>query len=226
MSYTLTEDQIKSVVPKNIKGNITGQLTQDINNILNDPDIREEYRENVLSYTDVLQNGKWKFKDYIYAVKYVSYKLRGDSNIQAYTKTFPDRVAGYKARGITDYSPWVTSYNKSKLVYEIMSRSMIPTHVLNADIYQKAINVQASLMVTAKSEKVRTDAANSLLNHLKAPETAKIEVDMNVKNDSGIEDLKSATLELVKAQKLALQSGINNAKEIAHSNIIIDVQAD
>jgi len=222
MSTDITIQEIKERVPKSIRANITQELTDNINNIMKDPDIRDEYRENILGYTDVLQEGKWKFGDYITAIKYVGYKLRGDTNMTAYTKSFPERIKKLQARGVTDFSSWVVSYGKSKLVNEILSRSMIPTHILNADVYQKAINIQAQLMVTANSEKVRTDAANSLLNHLKPPETAKIEIDMNVKQQDGISDLTKATLELVKAQKLSIESGARTARDIAHSAVIVE----
>lgn len=217
----LTEVQIKAACPKNVRGNITTELTADINGILSDPDIRDEFRDNILSYTDVLAEGKWKFKDYISAVKFTSYKLRGDSNMVSYAKTFPDRIAAYTARGVNDYSPWVTSYLKSKLVLEILKRSLIPTHILNADIYQKSINVLASLMLTATSEKVRADSANSLLVNLKPPEADRLEIDLNIKQDDAIGDLRAATAAMVAAQKREIELGIQTAKGIAHSTIVI-----
>ncbi len=223
MSNTqLTMEVLKSCAPKSVKNNISPELLDKINDILQDPDIREEYRENVLGYIDVLKEGKWKFSDYISAVKYVSYKLRGDTNISAYSKTFPDRIASYIARGVTDYSPWVTSYGKSKLVAEIFDRSMIPTYILNADVYQEAVNTLAHLMNTAKSEKVRSDSANSLLTHLKKPETAKVELDVNVNRDSSIDDLRKSTLELVAQQKMMIQAGAMSAKEVAHQKLVIE----
>jgi len=221
---TLDKAVIKNAAPKSIRNNITDDMVKTINDIISDPEMSIEYRDNILSYLDVLQEGRWRFGDYINAVKFVSYKLRGDSNMSAYTKTFPDRVVEFQSRPNPDYSSWVTGYSKSKLVNEILTRSMIPTHVLNADIYQKAINVQAQLMTTAHSEKVRTDAANSLLNHLKAPETSKIEIDMNVKQQDGIGELREATLELVRAQRLSIEAGQNTAKEIAHTSIVIDME--
>ena len=222
----LDKTMIKNAAPKGMRTNITDDMVKTINDIISDPEMCEEYRDNILGYMDVLKEGRWRFGDYISAVKYVSYKLRGDSNIAAYTKTFPEKVAKFQSRPNPNYSSWVTSYGKSKLVNEILGRSLIPTHVLNADIYQKAINVQAQLMTTADSEKVRTDAANSLLNHLKPPETSKIEIDMNVKQQDGIGDLREATLELVKAQRLAIEAGQNTAKEIAHTTIVLDMDVE
>jgi len=221
---SLTIQQLKAAAPKGIRSSITPDLTKEINSILQDPDIRDEYRENVLSYVDVLKAGKWGFGAYISAVKYISYKLRGDTHSEAYSKTFPDRVQRFLDRGVTDYSSWVCSYNGSKLVNEIRNRTLIPVYVLNADIHQKAINVQAQLMNTANSEKVRCDAANSLLTHLKPPETSKVEIDMNIKQDSGIEDLRAATIELAKAQRMAIEVGAQTAKGTAHSKIVIEAE--
>lgn len=215
----LTEDQIKAACPKSIKGNITKDLTKNINSILMDPDIRNEFRDNILSYTDVLTDGRWKFSDYINAIKFTSYKLRGDSNLMAFSKTFPDRIARYQSRNVTDFSPWVTSYTKSKLVIEILKRSLIPTYILNADIHQKAINVLATLMVTATSEKVRAESANSLLINLKQPESSKIELDLNIKQDDAIGDLRTATAALVEAQRQQIALGTKTAEQIAHSVI-------
>jgi len=218
----LTREQLRQAAPKSLRHNITDELVKTVNDLTFDPEIAEEYRDNVMGYLDVLADGRWKFSDYINAVKYVSYKLRGDTAMQAYTKTFPERVSRLLAKGQYDYSGWVTSYSKSKLLIEIINRSMIPTHILNADIYQKAINIQAQLMVTAKSEKVQTDAANSLLNHLRPPENTKLEIDMNIKQQDGIGELTKATLELVKAQKLSIESGARTAKDIAHSAVIVE----
>ena len=223
---TLDIAELRQCVPKHTRNNITQPLVDKINDIITNEDIKDEYRDNILGYLDVLKGGKYKFLSYIHAVKYVSYKLRGDTNISAYSKTFPDRIATYRANGVTDYSPWVASYNKSKLVAEIFERSMIPTHVLNADIYQKAINVQAELMVYATSEKVRTEAANSLLNHLKRPETAKIELDIKVGDNSAISDLDAKTRELVKIQSTMIANGGMTAKEVAHQKLVTEYVED
>jgi len=79
--------------------------------------------------------------------------------------------------------------------------------------------VQATLMKTATSEKVRTDAANSILTQLKPPETKKIELDIGVKQDKTIEELRQATMELVEMQKTRLVNGDMSPKEVAHSSL-------
>ena len=223
----LTIDQFKQALPDKVKKSINQELIDQINTTLSDPEMFESYRENLLSYTKVMADGRFKVDSYVQAVKYVSHKLMGCTNIEAYTKTFPDKYARFVAQGVQakDIASYVTAYNKSKLVNLIFEQTLIPSYVLNQDLYQKALNVQAELMVNSGSDKVRCDAANSLLTHLKMPETQKVELEIGVKEDSSISQLRQATLELARQQRLALEAGAMNAQEVAHARIVIDVDA-
>jgi hypothetical protein len=87
-------------------------------------------------------------------------------------------------------------------------------------LYQKALNVQAELMLSANSEMVRTTAANSLLQQLKPPETQKVELDVKTTESSAVRELREATLALAAQQRQMIQSGQMNAQEVAHSRII------
>lgn len=223
----LTVEQFKVALPDKVKKSINQELVDQINATLSNPDMYEAYRDNLLSYTKVMADGRFKIGDYVNAVKYVSHKLMGASNIEAYTKTFPDKYARFVANGVQskDIASYVTAYNKSKLVNLIFEQTLVPSYVLNQDLYQKALNVQAELMVSAKSEKVRSDAANSLLTHLKMPETQKVELDIAVKEDGSIAALRATTLELAKQQRLMVEAGAMNAQQVAHSKLVLDVQA-
>jgi ABC-type glycerol-3-phosphate transport system substrate-binding protein len=169
-----------------------------------------------------MADGKFKVSNYIEAVKYVSHKLMGCTNIDAYSRTFPDKMARFAAQGVSskDIASYVTAYNKSKLVNLIMEQTLVPMWVLNQDLYQRALNVQAELMVSANSEKVRSDAANSLLTHLKQPETQKVELNVGMKEDNSISALREATLALVAQQKQALLAGAMTAQDVAHTKVI------
>lgn len=224
----LTLDQFKLALPDKVKKSINQELIDQINNTLSDPEMFEQYRDNLISYTKVMADGKFKVTQYIDAVRYVSFKLMGCTNIEAYTKTFPDKYQRFVQQGVSakDIASYVTAYNKSKLVNLIFEQTLIPTHVLNQDLYQRALNVQADLMINAKSEKVRCDAANSLLTQLKAPEVKKVELDIGVKEDSSIAALRATTLELARQQRLMVESGAMNAQEIAHGKLIIEGTAE
>jgi hypothetical protein len=225
MVMTITSEQFKQLLPKGYKGNVTDEVIDSINNALSDPIHQEAFKENLLSYTSVMNDGRFKIGDYINAVKYVSLKLMGHSNIRAYLKVFPDNHQRFIDEGTSDkdISAYVAAYNKNKLVNLIMAQTLTPHYVLNQHLYQEALNTQADLMVNAKSEKVRSDAANSLLVHLKPPENVKIELDIGSKaKDSIIDGLKQTLAQLSAMQKENIALGVSTTKEVAHSNLIID----
>lgn len=220
----LSVEQFQKVLPPQVKKNVDQDLVDHINKLITDPEEREQFRDNLLSYANVMKDGKFKMESYINAVRYVGFKLRGDSNIDAYVKTFPDKYQRFINQGVNskDIASYVTAYNKSKLVNLIYEQTLVPSYVLNQDLYQKALNVQAELMMTASSEKVRTEAANSLLSHLKMPETKKVELDIGMKEDKTIDALRASTMELVAQQKKMIQAGAMNAQEVAHTKLIIE----
>lgn len=225
MSELMDIAVFQKVLPKGCRNALTDSMVNNINNVMGDVGLSQNYRDNLISYTSVMNDGKYKIQSYIDAVRYVSFKLLGSSNVDAYTKTFPDRYSRLIANSTSakDITSYVSAYNKTKLVQGVFAQTLTPSHVLNADLYQKAINVQASLMVDSDvSPKVRSDAANSLLLHLKAPEAAKIELDINIKQDKTIDALRASTMDLVKQQRSMLEGGNLNAREVAHSNILIE----
>ena len=175
-----------------------------------------------------MADGKFKITSYLDAVRYVSFKLMGLTNIESYRRTFPDKIKRFQAQNVEakQIAAYVTAYHKSKLVSMLMEQTLVPSYVLNQDLYQKALNVQADLMISAKSEKVRSDAANSILTQLKPPETQKVELEVGVKEDSSIAQLRQATLDLVAEQRKMLQAGAVNAKEIAEKSILVDVEGE
>jgi hypothetical protein len=228
MTDVLTVDQLKMALPEKVKKSVNQELIDKINATLSEPEMYEAYRDNLISYTKVMADGRFKITEYVNAVKYISHKLMGCSNIEAYSKTFPDKIVRFNAQGVApkDIASYVTAYNKSKLVNLIYEQTLIPSYILNQDLYQKALNVQAELMQFAKSEKVRTDAANSLLTQLKMPEKQKVELDINVKEDSSINALRKATMELVQQQKLSIGAGASNAKDVARSSLTLVDEKD
>ena len=221
-SDNLTIDQFKKSMPPQLRRTITQDMVDNVNTLVTDPVAREAYRDNLLSYTGVIADGRFKIQSYIDAVRYVSFKLMGDSNVTAYAKSFPDRYQRLIDNGSTakDISANVAMYNKNKLVNLIFEQTLIPSYVFNQDLYQKALNVQAELMLGAKSEKVRSDAADSIMRELRQPEIKKVELSVGITQDKTIDELRNTTLELVAQQRLMMQAGAMNAKDIAHSKVI------
>jgi hypothetical protein len=217
----LTEDQFRLALPEKMKKSVNQELIDKINNTISDPELLATYRDNLIGFSRILQDGKFQIQQYVDAVRYVGFKVMGYNNIESYSRTFPDKITDFNNRGVAakDIASYVTAYNKGKLVNLIMEQTLIPVHIYNMDLYQKALNVQADLMMSAHSEKVRSDAANSILTQLRPPETKKVELEINHREDDSIRALKETTMELVAAQRQMLQAGMMDAQQVAHQKL-------
>lgn len=217
----LTEEQFRECLPSNIKKSVNPLLIMKINNLLDKPEEWVPFKENLLSYTGVLQKGKFKMDSYINAIRYVSYKIMGCSNKEAYKKTFPDKYMNFLAQGVAekDIASYSTAYNKSKLVNLIFEQTLVPSYILNAPLFQKAINTQAEIMSNEDASfKVRSDAANSLMTHLKPPETQRVELDIGIEKTSVIEEYQMAMTKMVEQQMKMIEAGAD-VKQIANAAI-------
>jgi len=213
----ITVAEVKQSLPTHLKPAATQEFADKLNALAKDPEMAEMLRENFISYTHVLKEGRFKTEDYMRAVVYVSFKLMGHTNQDSYKRTFPDRHTALVARGATDkdISAYVAAYNKNKLVNMVLEQTLVPVWVLNQSIYQKAINVQAKLMMGAYSEKVQSDAANSLLTHLKKPETKQVELSIGLDESSGMKELKETLASLAQRQQDLIGQGVTT-RDIAH----------
>ena len=225
----ITKDMLKRCLPAKVHTNLSDEFIQSLNSNIVDPNFREVYRENLLGFGSVLQEGRFKLQTYVDAVKFVSYKLLGSTDIEGYAKTFPDRYQRLVNEGADQktISSYVSAYkNKNQIVAKVFEQTMMPTYIVNADLYQRAVNVQADLMMNARSEKVRSDAAGWIMKELKAPEATKIELDVGLKQDSTLTDLRAATQALVNMQKNQLEEGHMNAMAVANSQIVKVVEKE
>lgn len=208
----LTKEEVVAVMPVTLRGSVTQGLVDTINNVTSDPLIAQQVRDNFISYTSVLKDGKFKTEDYLNAVTYVSYKLMNMTNVEAYAKTFPQRYAALVAKGTVpkDIAAYVSAYHKGKLVNLILEQTLVPSWVLNQDLYQKAINTQAQIMQDPNvSAKVRSDAADSLLTHLAKPKEAGPLVSIDMRETSGISELKGMLAEMAQQQQNLISNGVS-----------------
>lgn len=220
----LTIADVTQVVPATLKASITQSFVDHINNVVADPEVAEEVRNNFVSFSTVLRDGKYKMQDYLNAVVYTSYKMMDMSNLDAWCHTFPQRHAALVAAGKSkkDISAHVSMYTKGKLVAAVFEASFTPTWILNRDIHQKAVNHLADLMVNAQSEKVQCEAASALLTHLAKPKETGPMVNINMAETSGMNEMKDM-LERLALQQQALIQGGTSTKEVAGQRIFHQV---
>lgn len=223
-----TGEDFKKVLPKEYKGKLEDGLIAKIGKMLEDTDMQEAYRENILSHVHVLNQGKFTLPQYVVACKFVSHKLLGKTDIDAYVATFPNKYATFKAEGKDnkEINHYANAYAKTKLVVLVTEQTMMPVWISNNFLFQEAINKEANLMRTAKSEFVQHEAAKTLIMQLRPPEKQEIELNVGVKKESMIENLKQAAIELATMQVRSIQQGKQTPFELAHSSLVIDIEEE
>lgn len=215
------------ILPRGIGSTSSKILTDMINNMATGMDrvMGTYFRDNCIGWIDVVKGSKYSAQQYIDAVKYVTFRMSGDSQIRAYTKTFPDRISRMERDGISNsyLNSYVSAFNNSKLVADIYAQALAPTHIMYRDFFHNAILVQSEIMNNDKvSPKVRSDAANSLLTHLKAPEARKNELAITFEDNDAISQLKEAMVGLAQVQVQNIQNGNSKVIDISEAVIIKD----
>ena len=223
---SISKELVIKAVPPNLKNAVSDDLVDRLNAITSDQILAEEVRNNFISYASVLREGKFKLEDYLNAVTYVSHRLNGDTQHDAYFKTFPSRYQNLMALGKTpkEISNYVAMFNKGKLVQKIQEQTLTPAWVMNQDMFQAALNTNYQIMMDDDvSPKVRVEAANSLLTHLQKPKEVTPAVNIDLRESSGLTELKKALGQLAtQLQQLIEQGG--STKDVAAQRII-DVSA-
>lgn len=198
-------------------------------------DFADVYLTRMLSYSNVLKGGEYTLTSYLNAVKYLSYKIMGHSNIDSYMYAFPDRyerlLKKYADKGDVKkirssyISPFVKEYNSNKLVIELTEQTLVPSDILNAPIFQEAINKLQDLMHTADSEVVQQRSAEALVRELK-PRVKKLEIDVTHRTTNEVEEMRQATRRLAEQQRQAIIDKTNTSKDIVESTIIDVVEEE
>lgn len=217
----MTLPDLQQCLPPALRSTATQELVDKINQSISDPEAAEIYKQNLVDYSGVLQTGKYKASSYLEAVRYVTFKLLGHTNNDAYAKTFPDKYRDFLARGMSskDISAYVSAYAAGKLVNQILEQTLVPFWLVNQKVRQEALNRQVELMYTASSELVQTQAANSVLTHTVEPKAVGgplINIDM--RENSGMKELKNLLGALAQKQIEAIQSGVST-KIVAEQGI-------
>jgi hypothetical protein len=234
----MTVEELRGSVPKHVRGMIKQNVVDVFNMLESDEgeDFAEHYRQNFVSMSSVMRGGQYSVKDYLDAVKYVAYKLMENSDIDAYQMTFPHRYARlmdkYRDEGDEAYirgakiSPFVTAYKKGDLVTKVLEQSLVPSRILNAPMFQEALNIQMGLAMTANSEIVRSTAAESVMKYTMSAEAQKIELEIGIKGQDEILALRTEMHRLASQQQTTIVSGANTSLQIAEQKLLYEEAID
>lgn len=176
------------------KGQLVTQDTVDeLNKLVEDPDYGEEFLDQYVSYFNVLdQNSAWSTPKYMNALKFFSLIESGHTAVDAYVKTFPDRLAARYARGESKLNMGgeASRYNSSALVNEIRKVASISVKLIHRHVLHQAIQTSTELMLTAKSEMVRQKAAETLMRELKPEEDSNVNIKIGMDDEAKSQQAK------------------------------------
>ena len=154
-------------------------------------------------------------------MKYVSYKLLGYTNIDAYAATFPERYNRLKKEGQQKIDAFVAMYNKGKLVMQIYEQTIVPTYVLNAPLHQEALNELAKMIKDpCVKGMTKVKACEAILQYTKQPDVVKGELSIDIGQQDTIAELREVTEQLADTFKKSLEHKVKSLKEISEANII------
>jgi hypothetical protein len=224
MTKELTLDILKTQL--DTKKPLTEAIVDELNNLIEDPDYGEELVDAYISYFSVIEkNDKWGTPKYMSAIKFFTLVESDMSLVDAYCKVFPERLQAILNLGKdrSEISGQASRYNNSKLVNDIRTMATIPVQLIHRHTFYKAIQVEADLMINARSEMVRQQAAATLIKELKPAEEQKMQLDIGVKH-SVIDDYEKAILAMVDTQQELISKG-GDVKAIANASIkVTDVE--
>ena len=215
-------EELKQTLPRTLNKYVSEEFVDNLNNMIDDPQIMDTFRENLLGHISILQSSRHSMEEYVNAVKFITYKLVGKKDIDAYAIVFPDRYNKLINKGLdrSEIGPYVSAYNKSKLVVKLLEQTLIPSHIINAPLHQKAINELVNIGLNGTNEMARVNALSKVAELTKMPEETKIKLDIGYENNNAIDELRQATQELARQQKLSIESGSSKVIDIAHSKVI------
>lgn len=220
MSRKLELAVVKRLLPKQHASLLTQDFLDRVEAAISDSSIAEQFKENFISYTSVLRTGKYSLEEYVNAVKYISFKMLGYSNRDAYAATFPDRYKRLVDNGQC-VDAFTSAYNKGKLVNQIFEQTLVPTYILNAPLHQEALNELAKMI---KNPDIRgmtkVKACEAILAYTKPPEVSKAELKIDMGQQETIAELREVTEELAAVLQDSLTKGHKSLKDITDRKII------
>ncbi len=219
---TLTVEDVQKAMP-NKKNLITDEVVALINKSQQDPEFQgESLLQTAVTYESVMTKNKVGIKDYLNAIRFVSYMITTDDNYtEAYKKVFWDRKFVqdrlHVSTGDTKYSELTSAasrYRRSKLVVDILTLSQAPLDLMFTGARYKALGVLSELMITSKLDRDKINAAKELLLATKGPENVKIDLDVGVKESSAVTNLQEQLAVLASKQKNFLENGVTDLKAL------------
>ena len=198
------------------KGVLTQEIVDMINSVQNEAEFQgESLLQTMVTYQKVLDTAKVGIKEYVNAIRFCAYLVSMDDNYtEAYKRTFCERDfvknrvdLPTNSAKYAELTSAASRYRRSKLVVDILTASQVPLGLLYMGHQYEAVNVLYDVMHTAKYDRDKINAAKELLVAVKLPETAKVELDVSVKENTAVQQLNDQLAQLASRELAHLQAG-------------------
>ena len=213
---TITKEDLQKALPSR-KNAITDEIAEIINRSIHEPEFQGvPLLDTAITYEKVMTQNRASIKEYLRALKFCAYLVSMDDNFtEAYKRAFSDRDFVKERLNVstnsTKYNELTSAasrYRKSKLVVDILTMSQVPLDLMFTGARYKAVGVLAELMVTAKLDRDKINAAKELLAATKGPEEVKMELDVGERTANLQQQLSAQLMESVALQKRMLEAGV------------------
>lgn len=213
---TITKEDLQKALPSR-KNAITDEIAEIINRSIHEPEFQGvPLLDTAITYEKVMTQNRASIKEYLRALKFCAYLVSMDDNFtEAYKRAFSDRDFVKERLNVstnsTKYNELTSAasrYRKSKLVVDILTMSQVPLDLMFTGARYKAVGVLAELMVTAKLDRDKINAAKELLAATKGPEEVKMELDVGERTANLQQQLSAQLMESVALQKKMLEAGV------------------
>lgn len=221
----VTKEHLVALLPKARARHVTDDLVKLVN-CKHDESFRQVFKENLFSFSSLFNEfPNVGVTHIVQSIMFASRMLLGDTPTDAYMKVFPERFQRLVDRygsNRTKIGAFASAFARNKVVVRIMELSIVPIYILHLDLHHQAVKVQADLMENARSETVRQKAAECLIQHLKPPEDAVVNINVSQTgaHSQEFDDLKNAMRELAVEQKSAIINNRQSPRQIAESVIV------
>lgn len=219
----LTVSDVQKALPSK-KNTITEELVDIINKSQEEPEFQgTSLLSTAITYEELMIKNKASAREFVDAIKFCAYLTTMEDNAtEAYRRTFSNRkfvmdrmdsIAGSKE--YNELTSAASRYKReNRLVIDLLTYSQAPLDIMFTGWRYKAVGVLADVMMNARQDRDKINAAKELIAATKGPENLKIALDIGVKESSAIASLNEQLAEAAMKQKMLLESGSSSLKEL------------
>lgn len=210
----MTHEEFIGVLPSKLQKRIDPNDIEYVKEIEKENDFKDfEITENVVRFADVLNDNNYSSKSFIEAIIYVTLLSSGLSRIEAYKRTFPNKVYREDGTPVPEGTLHAKAkvFHHKKIVQKVIQLVKTPVDIMFWQEGMEAMETLHRIMTESKNERNKIEAAKVILEH-----TNKVELDEQVQQEttSMVNKMVEALRDTAKAQLEMIKSGANVTKVI------------